>query len=155
MTVLAIGVSAVFAAFLSSELAIQRASRSTTAMSVLDVRMESLRSIPYASIGLTSAAVTGSDTTYKADSAYRGVDPNTNAIYNETNEAVTIGSSALAPTTTVVGADGRNYRVDLYLTWQAVSSGRNVKLATIVVRDPATPYATRARASATFDQSGG
>lgn len=155
MTVLATGILAIFSLFLSSELAIRRASISTTAMSILDTRMEALRSAEFTAIGHTATALAATDSTYQADAAHRAADANGNTIYNETNEAVTLASSSLTPTSTVTGADGRPYRVDTYLTWQAVPGGRDVKRATIVVRDPATPTVTRARAASTFDLASG
>lgn len=155
MTVLATGILAIFSVFLSSELAIRRASIATTAMSIVDVRMEALRSARFSAIGHTATALAATDSTYQADPAYRAADANGNTVYNETNEAVTLVSSSLTPTSTVTGADGRSYRVDTYLTWQPVPGGRNVKRATIVVRDPVTPTVTRARAATTFDLASG
>jgi hypothetical protein len=66
------------------------------------------------------------------------------------------------PSRTVPGADGKNYRVDTYVTWRRVgnsatpaSAGRLMKLITIVVRDTAAPYRQWARVSSSFDESTG
>ena len=64
------------------------------------------------------------------------------------------------PTRAITGPDGGSYRVDTFITWsrisnQAGTSGRNVKLVTIVVRDPTTPSKVHARVSSAFDESTG
>jgi hypothetical protein len=68
----------------------------------------------------------------------------------------------MVPTKTVLGADGKNYRVDTYVTWRTItnstspaSSGRLLKLITIVVRDTAAPNRTWARVTSAFDESTG
>jgi hypothetical protein len=68
----------------------------------------------------------------------------------------------MVPTKTVAGADGKNYRVDTYVTWRTItnstspaSSGRLLKLITIVVRDSTAPYRTWARVTSAFDESTG
>ena len=63
------------------------------------------------------------------------------------------------PTRTVTGADGKSYRLDTYTTWQTVvnannTTGRNVKLITLVVRD-ATTGRLYARVASSFDESTG
>jgi uncharacterized protein (TIGR02598 family) len=63
------------------------------------------------------------------------------------------------PTKTVTGADGRSYRVDTFMTWSTVTNsssttGRNVKLVTVVVRDGTTGR-IYARVSSSFDESTG
>jgi Tfp pilus assembly protein PilV len=64
------------------------------------------------------------------------------------------------PTKTVTGADGRSYKVDTYVTWKQITnsgstSGRLVKLVSIVVRDNASPYRAWAKVSASFDAGTG
>jgi hypothetical protein len=59
------------------------------------------------------------------------------------------------PVQTLTGADGESYRVDTYITWQAVASGRSVKLVTIVVRDADDVTKTWARTASSFDESTG
>jgi hypothetical protein len=68
----------------------------------------------------------------------------------------------MIPTKTASGADGKNYRVDTYVTWRVVTnsaspaqSGRLLKLITIVVRDTAAPHRMWARVSSAFDESTG
>jgi Tfp pilus assembly protein PilV len=149
MTVLALGILSVFALFSSSAVAIQRASTATTAGTLADSRMERFRAVTFDTIGLTSAQLAGVDATYTGDSAYRA--PGT----NQANQAVTIASSTFTPTQTVTGADGRPYRVDTFITWRAVTGGRDLKLVTVVVRDSASPAKTYARVISAFDRSTG
>ena len=64
------------------------------------------------------------------------------------------------PTQTVTGPDGKSYRMDTYITWETPSNtsgktGRNTKLVTLVVRDPATPTKVFARVSSAFDEATG
>jgi hypothetical protein len=64
------------------------------------------------------------------------------------------------PTKTVSGADGRSYRVDTYVTWKQIAgsgttTGRLVKLVTVVVRSNTSPYRQWARLSSSFDLSTG
>jgi Tfp pilus assembly protein PilV len=64
------------------------------------------------------------------------------------------------PTKTVTGADGRSYRVDTYVTWKQIAgsgttTGRLVKLVTVVVRANSSPYRQWARLSSAFDLSTG
>jgi type II secretory pathway pseudopilin PulG len=154
MTMLSLGILAVFGAFLSSETAIRRASENTTAMTIADSTIEPFFSVRNTQIGLTAAALTAADSTHKADAAYKAADVDGDSILNEAGEAVTLASSTFAPTSTVTGADGRSYRVDLYLSWRAVSGGRNVKEATILVRK-ANESRIIARVVSSFDAASG
>ena len=159
MTVLSIGLLAVFAMFESGMLQIRRASTVTTAASLADAEMEKLRAIRYDAIGLVDAngdlVVDGAGTIYKSDPAYRAVSSPANA----TNSAVVIASTTISSVKTVTGADKRAYGLMTYITWQAVSSasaaGRDVKLVTIVVRDELTPATVWARLASSFDESTG
>jgi Tfp pilus assembly protein PilV len=69
--------------------------------------------------------------------------------------------TASVPTKTVPGADGHPYRVDTYITWFQISggsastTGRLVKLVTIVVRDSVAPYRKWAQLSSAFDEATG
>lgn len=150
MAMLAVGILAVFALFSTTSFAIQRASTVTTAATIADSRMEGFRAVTYPGIGFTAAAIDPAvtDSTYEGDSAYGapGASP---------GNSVTVASSTTAPTATVTGADGKPYRVDTYITWQAVAGGRNVKRITVVVRDSVTPTKTWTRVVSTFDQATG
>lgn len=66
------------------------------------------------------------------------------------------------PTSVLTGADGDSYRVDIYITWKQITNsstpattGRLLKLVTIVVRDTEAPNRTWARLASAFDESTG
>jgi Tfp pilus assembly protein PilV len=150
MLILNVGLLAVVAAFNSGIIAVQRASRVTTASVLADQQMERYREITYASIRLdaTSATTADSDPTYQGDSARTyptaQVTGTCSGVPNECN-----------PSRTVTGADKRLYRVDTYILQQTPAGGRPVKLVTVVVRDAQTLARTYVRQASTFDQSTG
>jgi len=238
MTVMLIGIFAVFAVFQAGIVQIRRASTTTTAAALADAEMEKFRAIRYDSIGLANSDLAAVDATYTSDSAYRAdTTPATTLASAMTASQLTIsvasatgfpssapylvkidselilvsggagtttwtvrenvvgqrslgrgylGTTATAhsagaavvqsqrvnvtkcgtppcttsvPTKTAVGADGRSYRVDTYITWKQISSasttGRLLKLVTVVVRDSASPYRRLARLTSSFDESTG
>jgi prepilin-type N-terminal cleavage/methylation domain-containing protein len=152
MTVLAVGILALFAMFESGLRSVNRASTVATAGALADKEMENFRAIRYDSIGLPDSLVTAAVTSsppYGSDAAY------------STTSRVALNACGTSPCTTKVpvqtltGADGRSYRVDTYVTWQTVGAGRGVKLVTIVVRDGTDPTKTWARTASAFDESTG
>jgi prepilin-type N-terminal cleavage/methylation domain-containing protein len=232
ITVLVVGLLAVYAMFQTSLMQIRRASTVTTAAALADTEMEKYRAIKYESLGLDESAVTATDSTYTGDSAYRAdSSPTTTlaaAISSTSQTSITVASASgfptvvpylvkvddeillvdagagttawtvkraqagtvaathaaaaavtqkqrthvtpcgtqpctdMVPSKTAAGADGKNYRVDTYVTWRHVgnsgtpsSAGRLVKLITIVVRDTAAPHRVWARVSSSFDESTG
>jgi prepilin-type N-terminal cleavage/methylation domain-containing protein len=165
MTVLSIGILAVFAMFHGGAVQIKRASNVTTAAALADSEMEGYRAIKYSYIGLTAAAVTATDSTYKSSTASYGAYLAASSPINQVNSMVILDACGVSPCTnsvpskTVTGADGKSYRVDTYITWQATSTaagvaGRNVKLVTVIVRDPTTG-SVYARISSSFDETTG
>ena len=151
MTMLAIGILAVFAMFESGIRSATRASHVTTAGALADREMENYRAIRYDSIGLDDTQVLAAAASYASDPAYQA----------SASSRVALAACGTAPCTTEVpvqaltGADGRSYRVDTYVTWQSVGAGRNVKLVTIVVRDGSDVTKTWARTASSFDESTG
>lgn len=163
MTVMAIGVLAIFAMYHSSMTQTKRASTVTTAAALADTEMENYRAIEYQSIGLDATEVGAADSTYTGQSggAYLAI----SSPQNQTNSTVVVTKCPAtpctnsSPTKTAAGADGKSYRVDTYITWKATSNqsgtaGRNGKLVTVVVRD-ATTLRTYARVSSLFDEATG
>jgi prepilin-type N-terminal cleavage/methylation domain-containing protein len=150
MTVLAVGILALFAMFESGIRSINRASTVTTAGALADREMENFRAIEYSAIGLPETLVPYAPTPYSGDPAYQSA---------ATRVAVaacgTSPCSTKVPVQTLTGADGRSYRVDTYVTWQTVGSGRQVKLVTIVVRDGTDVNKVWARTASAFDESTG
>jgi prepilin-type N-terminal cleavage/methylation domain-containing protein len=152
MTVMLVGVLAIFAMFESGLRQLTRASNVTTAAALADSEMENYRAVLYTAIGMTQTALDAADPTYNGDTAYRAGGT------NQPNEAVTLGSSSYSPVQTLTGADGRSYRVDTYITWASVQvsggtfSGRAVKQVTIAVSRNGGELA---RVTSSFDQSTG
>jgi Tfp pilus assembly protein PilE len=62
---------------------------------------------------------------------------------------------ACDPSRAVAGADGRSYRVDTYLYYDQPAGGQQLKVITVVVRDPAQTSKSLARLTSTFDSSTG
>jgi Tfp pilus assembly protein PilV len=150
MLILNIGLLAVVAAFNSGIIAVQRASRVTTASVLADQQMERYREITYANIRLdaTSATNADSDLTYRNDTARSYptalVTGMCSGVPNECN-----------PSRTATGADKRQYRIDTYILAQTPTGGRAVKVVTVVIRDAQTLARTYVRQASTFDQSTG
>ena len=169
MGVMAIGILAVYAMFQSGIVQMKRASTTSTAAALADSEMENYRAVRYDTIGLASADVDASDSTYRGDAAYRAI----SSPQNQADSTVVLAKcpatpcTTSVPTKTVTGADAKSYRVDTYVTWQTVTgsdpdgagpkpapTGRNVKLVTLVVRDPATAR-VYARVASSFDSATG
>jgi prepilin-type N-terminal cleavage/methylation domain-containing protein len=149
MTVLAVGILALFAMFESGIRSITRASTVTTAAALADKEMENFRAIRWTAIGLPESLVTAAPTPYSGDPAYSSTER------VEVDACGTSPCSTKVPVQTLTGADGRSYRVDTYVTWQTVGSGREVKLVTIVVRDGTDVNKVWARTASAFDESTG
>jgi type II secretory pathway pseudopilin PulG len=161
MAMMSIGILAVAAMFASGMTQLKNAGSVTTASALADSEMENYRAIKFEAIGLGQTAVTGADSTYKADSAYMAVSNPLNQIGSTVvvNPCPATPCTNAVPTKTVTGADGRSYRVDTYVTWHTSSNssgatGRDLKRVTIVVRTT-TPSKTWARVVSSFDESTG
>jgi prepilin-type N-terminal cleavage/methylation domain-containing protein len=163
MTVLSIGILAVFAMFHSGSVQVKRAANVTTAAALADTEMEGYRAIRYSYIGLDNTQVVATDSTYKTISFGAYLAPSNPT--NQSNSMVILPACGTPPCTnsvpskTVTGADGKSYRVDTYITWQTTSTaagvaGRDVKLITIIVRDFVTS-SVYARVSSSFDETTG
>jgi type II secretory pathway pseudopilin PulG len=143
MTVMVIAIMAIVAAFSSGMVALNRASRASTAATLADIKMESFRKMPYASILPTCASSASA-----ADICFpTGTPPQ-------------------------LGPDGKTYRVDWAVGFEcpvgtlsgtpltAICTGteasRPVKRVTIVVvADPQTTPPTTFSETSTFDQATG
>jgi Tfp pilus assembly protein PilV len=151
MTVLVVGIMALFAMFESGIRSTKRASTVTTAAALADREMEGYRAIQYSNIGLPDSLVTAAAAPYSSDPAYTATAGNRVAL----SACGTAPCTTKTPVQTLTGADGKSYRVDTYITWQTVGAGRGVKLVTIVVRDAAATTMTWARTASAFDESTG
>ena len=164
LTVLAIGILAVFGLFEAGVVAVKRASTITTAAALADTEMERFRAVRYSTLGLAQQdvdAIASSDP-YKNDPAWRPISSPANAL----NSTVVVAKcpanpcTDALPTRTATGADHKTYRVDTYMTWHSVQNasgtqGRKVKLVTIVIRDAHNPTKVWARSTSAFDESTG
>jgi prepilin-type N-terminal cleavage/methylation domain-containing protein len=155
MTVLSIGILALFAMFESGIRSIKRASTVTTAGALADSEMEKFRAIRYDTIGLPDSLVTAAAAPYSSDAAYAATSGTTAGTRVALVACGTAPCTTKVPVQTLTGADGKSYRVDTFVTWQTVGAGRTVKLVTIVVRDGSDPTKTWARTASSFDLSTG
>ena len=98
MSIMSIGILAVFALFQTGMVTIRRASTISTAAALADSEMERFRALRYSVIGLDDSEVAAAGSIYLADSAYKA----------ETTPASTLSSSidAAASTITVASAAG-------------------------------------------------
>ena len=133
MTVLAVALLALVAAFSSGALTLQRAGQTSTASALANQQMELYRGLKYAAIQLDSASVT----TANSDSIY------TNGGAPPWSATQVTGSCPgvppeCNPRRTVPAAnspDKRPYRVDTYIVYETPAGGRQLKKVTVVVRD--------------------
>jgi Tfp pilus assembly protein PilV len=172
MVILNVGILAIVAAFNSGALALKRASASSTASAVADKQMEQFRAVRNCAIFLTvskSDTANGADSTYTGDSAFSSVDgttvgtsPNQVTVHPITSATTGLpspipancGGGGYNPSNTAAtGADGRTYRVDVYIFPFQPSGGGWTKQVTVVVRDSTNATRTLARMSSTFDPS--
>ena len=101
MSILVIGLLAVFTMFQSGIIAVQRAGYQTTAAVLADTQMEQFRAIKYESIGLANAAVDAADAVYTADVAYSVGSTATTSLASSMTASTTtmsVASSAGFPT---------------------------------------------------------
>ena len=153
LTVLNIGILATVAALNSGAIALQRASKLSTATAIADAQMERYRAIRYDAIMLdtTELGADVADSTYAADSAYQtGMATGTcvSPLPLECDPVRTVAATA--------SPDHKPYRVDTYIVEQApVAASRPVKIITIVVRDGLNLSKSLVRAQSTFDESTG
>jgi len=151
MTILNVAILALVAAFQSGAIALNRASKLSTAAAIADIQMERYRGVTYAAIALDSAALTTaqSDATYAGDSAYSAVQVTTTC----TGSPLPIECE---PLRSLTGPDGKPYRIDTYIVLETPADGRALKKVTVIVRD-AGDLGGRAlaRLASTFDESTG
>jgi hypothetical protein len=147
-----VGILAVVAAFSSGIFALQRASQVATASTLADAQMELYRAIKYTAIELDDNTTKNlTDATYKADPVLGG---NVDNSVTTTTGCTTLPNEC-NPSRSVTGPDRYPYRVDTYVTTTTPTSGRPVKLVTVVIRDGKNLAKTLARQQSTFDESTG
>ena len=159
MSVLAIGISALLSLLASTAYSAQRTQARDVATALADARMELYRDVPYTQIRLESTLIpTGTDPYVAAHSGDDTIPSSTGQVTGVSTGETACGSptpSECTPTVTTIGSDHRSYRVDTYITYEAVSGGGTVKRVTVVVR-PLTGTSLGgilARATSAFDVS--
>jgi type II secretory pathway pseudopilin PulG len=149
MVILNVGLLALVAAFNSGSVALKRAGQVSTATVLADKQLELYRGIKFTGIGLQSGLVT----TANGDSLYVANWPSGTA---DTTSCTDATKPECKPMQTVVGPDGRSYRIDSYVVSNPVSGGtRPVKTVRVIVRDGLVPSRNLVRAESTFDESTG
>jgi type II secretory pathway pseudopilin PulG len=154
MTILAVALLALVAAFSSGALTLQRAGQTSTASALANQQMELYRALQYSAIQLDSASVTtaNSDPVY----TYGGASPW--SATQVTGSCPTVPPEC-NPTRTVPASsspDKRPYRVDTYIVYETPAGGRQLKTVTVVVRDGENLAGKElARTSSKFDQISG
>lgn len=114
MIVLTIGILALVAAYSSGYLALNRATRVSSATLVADSQMERFRALQYSAIKLntTCGASCTEDATFTGDTAYSSTAQVTGC---------TTTDATCLPTQTKTGPDGKSYRLDTYVEYSCVS----------------------------------
>ena len=152
MTMLNVGILALIAAFQSGAFALQRASKQSTAAAIADIQLERYRGYAYCGIIFSAADVGAVDSTYTGDAAY-------GTLLTPVNDTTCMGVTAPAdskPSLTITGPDSQPYRVDVYIVADsAITTARQLKRVTVVVRDGRTTSKVYARVASTFDQATG
>lgn len=141
MIVLTVGILALVAAYTSGYVALNRATRVSSAGVLADSQMERFRALSYSNIQLntTTCGANCADSTYTSDSAYSATAAVTGCSTTDVS---------CLPTQTKTGPDGASYRLDTFIEYSCVSGTLStspsltcgatapspVKLVTVVVR---------------------
>ena len=114
MVVLTIGILALIAAYSSGYVALNRATRVSSARLIADQQMERFRAVQYSAVQLntTCGASCTEDATFTGDPAYSSAAQVTGC---------TTTDSTCLPTQTKTGPDGKSYRLDTYITYNCWS----------------------------------
>jgi Tfp pilus assembly protein PilV len=127
LTILLVGVLALFAVFEAGMTQIRRASKVTTAQAIADAEIERYRAIRFDSIGLAASDLAGVDATYTGDGAYLANSPSTTLTAAMTSSQLTmsVASATGFPT-------GAPYIVKVDSEFILVSGGAGTTSWTIV-----------------------
>lgn len=144
MTVMLVGLLAIFGMFQAGIITIRRASTVTTAAVLADTEMESFRAIKYEALGLTNSVVDAADATYKGDAAYTVVSTAATTL----SGAVAVGDTSIA----VAGSAGfpvtDGYRVKVDSEVLLVIAGAGTTTWTVTRGADGTLAAAHASAAA-------
>jgi type IV pilus modification protein PilV len=117
MIVLTVGILALVAAYSSGFVALNRATRVSSAELIADSQMERFRALNYTNIQLNTSCGSSctEDSTYTSDATY-------NATAQVTGCATT--DSTCLPTQTKTGPDGTSYRLDTFIKYSCVTTSK-------------------------------
>jgi Tfp pilus assembly protein PilE len=115
MMVLTVGILALVAAYSSGYVALNRATRVSSATLVADAQMERFRALQYSAIQLNTTCGTScnEDATFTGDAAYSSA--------AQVTGCTSTTESTCLPTQTKTGPDGKTYRLDTYVEYSCVS----------------------------------
>lgn len=123
MSVMVVGLLAVFTMFQSGIISIRNAGYGTTAAVLADSQMEELRAAEYESIGLANTAVNAADATYKGDVAYSVGGSATSSLSSNITSVATsmqVASGASFPST-----NGFRVKIDYEIVRVTAGAGGN------------------------------
>jgi prepilin-type N-terminal cleavage/methylation domain-containing protein len=125
MIVLSVGILALVAAYSSGFVALNRATRVSSAQLLADSQMERFRALSYSSIQLntTCGANCTEDSTYTSDAVYSSTAQITGC------PTTTPMETTCVPTQTKTGPDGRSYRLDTYIKYSCPTSGTTLSIS--------------------------
>jgi Tfp pilus assembly protein PilV len=161
MTVLAVALLALVAAFSSGALTLQRAGQTSTASALANQQMELYRGLKYCAIRLDDASPGAAPAPYSGDAAYSASQVLDTASCGGSAQPCAAGPPNECQASRDVPAsaspDKRHYRVDTYIVYDdLVTFGDRLKKVTVVVRDGDNLTATgHVRTSSKFDQISG
>jgi type II secretory pathway pseudopilin PulG len=161
MTVLAVALLALVAAFTSGALTLQRAGQTSTASALANQQMELYRGLKYCAIRLDDAATNlPGPAPYTSDAAYSASQVLDTAVCGGSAQPCGAGPPPECDASRDVPAnlspDKRRYRVDTYIVYVNTAPAREHKQVTVVVRDADNLTAAGlVRTSSKFDQISG
>lgn len=123
ISVMVVGLLAVFTMFQSGIVSIRNAGHQTTAAVLASTQMEKLRAIKYESIGLANTAVNAADAVYQGDLAYSAGTAATSSLSSNitsTATSMTVASGASFPST-----NGFRVKVDYEIVRVTAGAGGN------------------------------
>jgi prepilin-type N-terminal cleavage/methylation domain-containing protein len=143
MTVLAVALLALVAAFSSGALTLQRASQTSTASALANQQMELYRGLKYCLIRLDDASLPA-PAPYSSDAAYSASQVlDTATCSGATQPCAATPPNECLPSRDVPASqspDRRHYRVDTYIVYDDPATfGDRLKRVTVVVRDGDNP----------------
>jgi hypothetical protein len=153
MFFLAVAVAAMLTLFASSMISLRNAGVEGTALTLAESQMEGYKTLPYADMVLDSSTVPAGGDVYHTASSQDATIPSSSGLVGGGTVGTTACAAPARPLTecavqTVVGPDGRSYRIDTY-----VHEGGGLKSVTVLTRifENGAVGRVKARATTAFD----